>query len=193
MISGALRIAGILCLLYTIGFAVFCLNLPRPARSAAVAPKSDAIVALTGEGSRLAPAVALLERGNGQRLLITGVNRATSKRQLRALLKGGTTFDCCADLGFEAADTRGNAREAAAWAKAHHYQSLTVVTADYHMPRSLLEFGAAMPRMRLIPFAVATDPPKGSLLQKATRLNGEYDKFLASWAEHVFLPNETPA
>ena len=46
-------------------------------------------------------------------------------------------FDCCADLGFMAADTHGNAQETADWARAHRYKSLIVVTANYHMPRSL--------------------------------------------------------
>jgi uncharacterized SAM-binding protein YcdF (DUF218 family) len=182
-----LRIIGIAALAYLVGFAVFCRNLPEPGTDSGFAGQADAIVALTGEGGRLAPAVALLEKGVGERLLITGVNRATSKRELRVLLNGGEAFDCCADLGFEAADTRGNAREAAAWAKAHGYHSLIVVTADYHMPRSLLEFGAAMPDETLIPFAVATEHPKRSFLRKLAGLNGEYDKFLASWAVHLVM------
>ena len=103
-------------------------------------------MALTGEGGRLAPAVLLLEHGGGKRLLITGVNKATTKRSLKTLLQdAGAAFDCCADLGFAAADTRGNAEEAAQWARQHNYRSLIVVTTSYHMPRSLAEFGAQMP------------------------------------------------
>src|SRR6267142_688339 len=70
--------------LYGFGFAAFTATLPRP--SATTTAKADAIVALTGEGDRLSPAVLLLEQGGGKRLLITGGNKATSKRDLKARL-----------------------------------------------------------------------------------------------------------
>ena len=165
-------------LLYAVGFALFVVSLPAPVSGTAA--KADGIVALTGEGGRLAPAVTLLEKGSGKRLLITGVNTLTSKRDLRALLHGGGAFDCCADLGFYALDTHGNAEEAARWVRDHRYASLIVVTADYHMPRSLVEFGAQMPGVKLVPYPVAADVPKLWSWPGAKRLNEEYVKYLAS-------------
>jgi uncharacterized SAM-binding protein YcdF (DUF218 family) len=173
-----------LLVVYAVGFAVFVVSLPRPA--VASASKADAIVALTGEGGRLAPAVLLLEHGGGKRLLISGVNKATSKRNLKTLLEdAGTAFDCCADLGFAAADTRGNAEEAAKWAREHDYRSLIVVTTSYHMPRSLAEFGAQMPDVKLVPFPVPEER-NPTAWQSFRRLNGEYAKFLASLARIGF-------
>ena len=172
----ALGIAALV--LYGIGFSFFVASLPAP-RSGGAA-KADAIVALTGQGGRLAPAVTLLEEGNGQRLLITGVNKLISKRSLKALLHGGPAFDCCADLGFAALDTRGNAAEAARWAQTHRYGSLIVVTANYHMPRSLVEFSAAMPGVKLVPYPVAADALRMLSWENAKRLQGEYFKYLAS-------------
>jgi uncharacterized SAM-binding protein YcdF (DUF218 family) len=132
-------------------------------------PQADAIVALTG-GSliRLEAAEALLEEGLGSRLLISGVNPEATRKQVRATLipKGqlageraasGRAFDCCVDLGFKAENTLGNARETAPWVARRHYRSLIVVTADYHMPRALLELHAAMPGVALYPFPVATE------------------------------------
>jgi uncharacterized SAM-binding protein YcdF (DUF218 family) len=177
----ALAAAGIM--LYAAGFVLFYASLP-PAGSADV--KADAIIALTGEGDRLAPAVKLLEEGHGKRLLITGVNRATTKRDLKALLHGGPQFACCADLGFAAEDTRGNAAEAAEWMRAHHYGSAVVVTADYHMPRSLIEFEAAMPGVELIPYPVVES--RGVAWSAFRRIGGEYPKFLASWARAALGP-----
>ncbi len=163
---------------YALGFALFVLNLPRPAVDPA--SNADAIVALTGEGGRLAPAVLLLEHGGGKRLLITGVNKATTKRSLKSLLQdAGKAFDCCADLGFAATDTRGNAEEAAIWARSHNYRSLIVVTTSYHMPRSLAEFGAQMPDVKLVPFPVPEER-NPTPWQTFRRLHGEYAKFLAS-------------
>jgi len=127
-------------------------------------PQADAIVALTGASLiRLEAAEALLEEGLGRRLLISGVNRETTRKQVRATLitgersTAGRAFDCCADLGFQAENTLGNARETAPWVARHHYHTLIVVTADYHMPRALLELHAAMPGVVLYPFPVATE------------------------------------
>ena len=165
------------CVLCLIGFGIFVATLPVSISDARA--KADGIVALTGEGDRLAPAVTLLQNGGGKRLLITGVNPLTSKPYLKKLLHGGASFDCCVDLGFAAVDTRGNAQEAASWARAHRYGSLIIVTADYHMPRSLIEFGAEMPEMKLVPYPVA-DVPRTASWQTAKRLGGEYVKYLAS-------------
>jgi uncharacterized SAM-binding protein YcdF (DUF218 family) len=168
----------VLAVLYGIGFAVFLSRLPAPRLGAAA--KADGIVALTGEGGRLGPAVTLLEQRNGRRLLITGVNMRNTKHDLKLLLHGGEAFDCCADLGFAALDTRGNAAEAARWARTNGYGSLIVVTANYHMPRSLVEFGAQMPDMTLVPYPVAADTVRTLSWENFKRLNGEYIKYLAS-------------
>jgi uncharacterized SAM-binding protein YcdF (DUF218 family) len=160
-----------------IGFAAFVNDVPEPATKAA--EPADGIVALTGEGGRLIPAMDLLQNGFGKRLLITGVNPQTSKGQLRKVLHGGALFDCCVDLGFAALDTRGNAEEAAQWARSHSYESLIIVTADYHMPRSLIEFASEMPEVKLIPYPVR-DLPKTITFPTARRLSGEYVKYLAS-------------
>jgi uncharacterized SAM-binding protein YcdF (DUF218 family) len=140
--------------LYLAGFVLFVLSLPKTPSHAVHA---DGIVALTGGDERLDAAEALLEQGAGKRLLISGVHSAITKSDVRRLVHGGSRFDCCADLGFSAMSTRGNAEEAAAWAREHRYHSLIVVTADYHMLRSLREFSTQMPDMRLLPYPVEQD------------------------------------
>ena len=170
-------------LLYSAGFVLFAQSLPRqPAKL----DHPDAIVALTGGGARLNAAVALFEKGVGKRLRSSGVNSTTTKAELRPLVHGGPRFDCCADLGFSAANTHGNAAEAAAWAKRYHFHRLVIVTASYHMPRSLTDFAAAMPNVKLEPWPVEPDginlghwwrdPHTLKLLQS------EYLKYLASVA-----------
>ena len=159
------------------GFVAFVASLPEP--GSARVQQADGIVALTGEGGRLVPAMNLLEDGLGQRLLISGVNPTTTKSSLRSLLHGGKLFDCCVDLGFSALDTRGNAEETARWVRDHHYNSLIIVTADYHMPRSLVEFGSEMPGVKLIPYPVA-DAIDSPNWQTVRRLSSEYVKYLAS-------------
>src|SRR5258706_13642324 len=64
-----LVLAFVLIVSFGIGFARFLGNLPLPASESTA--KADAIVALTGEGGRLAPAVTLLENGGCPRAPLT--------------------------------------------------------------------------------------------------------------------------
>jgi uncharacterized SAM-binding protein YcdF (DUF218 family) len=167
---------------YALGFVLFALTLPRPP---AVLPHADGIVALTGGDARLSAADKLLENDAAQRLLISGVHPGTTKAQLKALAHGGRRFDCCADLGFAAENTQGNADEATAWVRHHGYNSIIVVTANYHMRRSLNEFSADMPGVRLVAYPV---DPQGLNrddwwhdIHTLRLLHSEYAKYLASF------------
>lgn len=156
-------------------------------------PTADGIVALTGaSGERLEAAVQLLEAGKGQRLLISGVGRHVTRLQLQ-LATGADlpVYDCCVDLGFKAANTYGNADETAGWAKAHHFTSLILVTADYHMPRARLELRAALPHAQITPYPVATSELRAGdwwrTGEGAERMIVEYCKYLAVLARETLL------
>ncbi len=190
------RVLGIIVfvlLAYGAGFVVFVSSLPRTPASPTPA---DAIVALTGGDARLDTAVSLLEHGAARRLLISGVHPTTTKAILKKLAHGGRRFDCCADLGFAAANTHGNATEAAGWMKAHRFHSLILVTARYHMPRSLTEFSADLPGARIEPYPV--DPESIDLSGwwhngRALRvLHGEYAKYLVSLIMNQFVRKPAP-
>jgi uncharacterized SAM-binding protein YcdF (DUF218 family) len=171
-------VAGVL--VYAAGFLLFVSSLPRKPSGPL---HGDAIVALTGGGARLDTAVALFEGGTGKRLLISGVNSITTKAELKKINHGGPRFDCCVDLGRDAADTHGNAIETAQWANAHGYKSLIVVTAGYHMPRSLTEFSSALPDVELVPYPVEPAEINLNVWWKPGTirlLHGEYARFLAS-------------
>jgi uncharacterized SAM-binding protein YcdF (DUF218 family) len=170
-------------LAYAVGFVLFAAGLPA---TSPLPSHIDGIVVLTGGDERLENAVALLEHGVGKRLLITGADMQTTKAVLGHIAHGGKRFACCADVGYAAQDTRGNADEAAEWAREHHFRSLVIVTARYHMPRTLHEFRRVMPNIRLTLWPV--DPagvdvthwwrqPHTFLL-----LQREYVKYLASLA-----------
>ena len=187
------KIPGAIFIVYLLGFLIFATSLPE---TPAEVKRADGIVALTGGGARLDAAESLLESGFGKRLLISGVNPGTSKKDLRVLAHAGPRFDCCADLGFVAADTHGNAAETAQWVRTHDYRSIIVVTANYHMRRSLNEFSADMPGVRLEPYPVT---PDGIDLAgwwhnpHALRLlNSEYAKYLASFVLTHFHGDKPP-
>ena len=167
------------------------INQSTPAPSPLAA---DGIVALTGQNSnqRIGAAVDLLAANKGKRVLVSGVNRQASRDDIRNASKAvRRLYDCCVDLGFTAANTVGNARETAEWAQAMRYNSLIIVTSDYHIPRAMLELRAVLPHMELQPYAVATP----SLVrrgwwrrpQSARLMVVEYCKYLAILGREAVL------
>lgn len=135
------------------GFVWFATALPGPAEPRASA--TDAIVVLTGGVERLDAGLALLAEGHATKLFVSGVYRGIDVTTLlRHTRRTPGALDCCIVLGYEADNTEGNARETAAWMRENKYRSLRLVTASYHMPRSLVEFRAAMPEIEIVPHAV---------------------------------------
>lgn len=117
--------------------------------------KADAIIVLTGGYQRIDQAVGLLRDGVGKRLLISGVNPATTRAQIRKMTQSSSDlFSCCVDMGYQAIDTIGNANEAAQWIRDKGYASIVVVTNNYHMHRSLHELRSASPDTNFIAYPV---------------------------------------
>lgn len=182
-------VMGAMLSLLALGFIVFASVVTRA--PAAADPRADGIVVLTGPGQRIEEGARLLKEGRAERMLISGVYPRTGKQ---AILKISglpeQKFDCCVDLGYLALDTVGNADETRSWATARHYNTLIIVTASYHMPRSLAELSLALPGARLIPHPVVPKgfPTSGWWFHASTTrvLLAEYLKFLRS-AAHLTL------
>ena len=135
-----------------IGFFIFTDNLQRSQPEPRTA---DGIAVLTGGVARIDEAMKLLTQQKAKRLLITGVNRTTSTKELKQLAsQGDQLFSCCVDIDKEARNTIDNATETSEWVALHHYGSIIVVTSNYHMPRALTELARVMPGVTLIPYAV---------------------------------------
>lgn len=116
---------------------------------------TEAIVVLTGGSERLAEGLSLLAQGRAGKLFVSGVYRGVDVAELLSVTQsGGDLVTHRIALGHDADDTRGNARETAAWMAEEGFQRLRLVTAAYHMPRSLFEFHQAMPEAEIIPHPV---------------------------------------
>jgi uncharacterized SAM-binding protein YcdF (DUF218 family) len=143
-------------------------------------PHADGIVALTGGDDRVGAALALLAAHDAPVLLISGAGRGTYLGDFTPDdQQAATQYAAAITLGHMAATTHENAVETADWVAAHGIHTLIVVTADYHMPRALLELGHALPSVTLI--AAPVRPPAMTVPQRWSTvklLAGEYSKYL---------------
>ena len=158
LFGAALLLGG---LLWVAGFLWYATALPRSVGDGT--RTTDAIVVLTGGSERLTQGLELLSAQRARKLFISGVYRGVDISELfRVRRESPDEFTCCVTLGHEADNTQGNATETAAWMKEQGFRSLRLVTASYHMPRSLLEFNHAMPELEIVPHPVFPAPFKGS-------------------------------
>jgi uncharacterized SAM-binding protein YcdF (DUF218 family) len=186
------------------GLIVFAASISHytPRTADADARPADAIVVLTGGEQRIREAVRLFGEGGARRLLISGVNRNTTREELRRKAElPAVLFECCIDIGYAALDTIGNAEEAKAWAHTWGFSKIVVVTSNYHMPRGLTELARAMPDIQLVAHPVISRNYQAEmwwLNAAAVRLIvSEYAKFLPTAARfaaaRMFGPSENDA
>ena len=171
----------LLAAIWLVGLFWFAAELPRKVDDEA--RQTEAIVVLTGGSARLSQGLALLSAGKARKLFVSGVYRGVDITELfRVRQESPDEFACCVTLGHEADDTRGNAIETAAWLHEQGFRSLRLVTANYHMPRSLIEFRHILPDTEIVPHPVFPANFKQSEWWlwpgSASLLATEYSKFL---------------
>ncbi len=159
---------------------------------------TEAVVVLTGGSERLRTGLDLLEAGAADRLFVSGVHPGTTLDALLAEVRPALPEEARArvELGHVAADTVGNAIETAVWVRERDVSSLRLVTAGYHMQRSLLEFRTALPDVIIVPHPVFPENVKqgdwwrysGTTLLFAT----EYTKYLVAHLR-LLLPDRPRA
>lgn len=165
------RTLSFLAVIWALGFVWFAAALPQPADLS----RSDAIVVPTGSGGRIARGIEVLELGAAKQMLVTGVDVEVKEAEFQAEFEiTQKLMDCCVTLGFSALDTRGNARETADWMAERQFNSLRLVTADWHMRRAALELEEQLPEgISILRDAVRSEVSLWTLFL-------EYHKFLAA-------------
>lgn len=177
--------------LWGAGFLLFIQGIPRTLSPGT--PSVEAAVVLTGGSLRLEAGLALLASGQASKLFVSGVHRGVDVAELlRISRRSPESLDCCIVLGYAADDTRGNARETAEWMARENFRSLHLVTASYHMPRSLLEFRSVMAGVTIVPYPVFPGHVRLSDWWRwpgtALLLFGEYNKYLLVWVRELIQP-----
>lgn len=168
------RAVSFLFLVWAIGFLWFVVALPRPA---APGVTTDAVIVVTGGPGRIARGLAVLEAGEAQRMLVSGVDPEVRPREFAAQFGvRPRLMACCITLGFAAVDTRSNAAETAKWVAQNEVRSLRLVTTDWHMRRAAGELDRTLPgHVTVVRDAVPSQPNGKTLFL-------EYHKLIASRA-----------
>jgi uncharacterized SAM-binding protein YcdF (DUF218 family) len=181
-----------LALAWLVGLVWFAATVPGEVEDPATA--TDAIVVLTGGSERVATGVALLEAELGGRLFVSGVHKGVEVADLLKTTRhrsGRPELAGHIALGYEADDTVGNAVETAAWMRTEKVRTVRLVTAAYHMRRSLLEFRHAMPGAVIVPHPVFPDAVKHEWWRwpgTAHLLATEWTKYLAAVLRNWVVP-----
>ena len=152
LFTGAL----VLAVAWLAGLFWYAADVPRSPPTGADAQRpTDAIVVLTGGSNRLVTGLELLAAGRAKKLFVSGVYDGVDVQELLKLSRRSPTeMECCITLGYSADSTIGNAYETADWMRDQGFRSLRLVTANYHMRRSMLELSMAMPDVQLVPHPV---------------------------------------
>ena len=180
---GFLTMAVLVGGLVAFGLGFFWFITQVPPEEIRLSDKADGIVVLTGAASRIPDAIELLNSARGQRVLITGVNRTTTAKEIATLTSANErVFRCCVDLDRSALNTLGNAIETRRWARDRNFHSLIIVTSNWHMPRAMAEIEHQIPDARLIAYPVVSEKIKGepwwSSSGTARLLLSEYLKYV---------------
>lgn len=152
--------------------------------------RTDAVVVLTGGPDRVREGIDLMYVNVARRMFISGVGPNVTRTSIMHSLQPGSAIDdrlanlfaCCVDLGLAAENTAGNAIETAEWMAANGHKSLRLVTAFWHIPRSLVEFRRRLPDVEIVPhpvFSANVSPENWATRPRtALLLAGEFSKYV---------------
>lgn len=142
---------------------------------------TEAIIALTGGRNRIAEAVNLLNENKADKLFISGVEKNTSLKaiQKRQALRIKTDREII--IGKKATNTVENAIETNQWLKENNIQSIRLVTSNYHIPRSMVEFKSLNPEVKIVVHPVYSEKVTKkwwTSWRTFSLIASEYNKFL---------------
>jgi len=155
---------------------------------------TSSIVVATGGSNRILRGVQLIEEDLKRKMLITGVGKGISKIDIASAINANKVqteiLECCVDLDLSAKNTQGNAYEAGIWLKKNNLTSSFLVTANYHMPRLILEFSRLNPKINLniIPVKPDKDPINNIYLPSNFLLiSKEFLKFILTKTKVILI------
>lgn len=190
VVSAMLLLVGISAV-WAAGLVWFAASIPNDMGDTETS--TDAIVVLTGGSQRLIAGFDLMGEGKAKKLFISGVHPGVELGELlRVSHHPEDWITCCITLGHSADSTLGNAVETANWMRSEGFTSIRLVTANYHMRRSLFEFHRVMPQIRIVAHPVFPEPVKHTNWwlspNTAWLIITEYNKYLGAVLRAVLVP-----
>lgn len=134
-----------------------------PSSPADPAMKTEAIVVLTGGKGRVERGFEMLAQGAAPVLFISGVGEHVTVEQILAEHTSAATRDKILNADVEiildhvARSTVSNADQTSNFLRERRIRSIRLITANYHMKRSMHEFMAVSPGVTILPDAVFPD------------------------------------
>ena len=164
----AILSSGIVFFLWLYGLGIFYAYIHHCGHHQQIEHKDG--VVFTGSPGRIHSGIKLLREKKLKCLFISGISPRSQQT-----LQHQTPF-LPISFGFKAANTRGNIEETCCWARKKNISHITVITADYHIPRCLLLFRRYATHLNVRPYCIKTPLPK-----RFTHAFREYQKFLWSF------------
>ena len=184
-ITRAQSLFGIFLLLWFSGYLAFLAFIITQKPGPDV--ETDAIVVVTGGAGRIRTGIELLASGKVQNLMISGVDKKVGLPEIYNMWDGDShAVECCITLGHEANNTKGNAIETLGWVRRNGFKSLRLVTSNYHIPRTRIEFRRAMPDTLIIFHPVEALDTEKSGIKFFYLAFTEYNKTLLTLLSHSF-------
>ena len=177
----------IVCIIWGYDFLLFTKKIPSNEPVTNVS--SDAIVVLTGGSGRIKKGLSLLKSNYADILFISGVNPKFKLNDIISELNINKKIL----LGRQALNTSGNAIEISRWADKENIKTIRLVTASYHMPRSLLEISYISPNLKIIPHPVFPEITNFKWWKNSETFSlffMEYIKFLFSRLKYFLIFDE---
>lgn len=144
-----------LTILFLVSFGIFIYDAKQFSLSTNV--KTEAIIVLTGANGRIAEALTLYYDDMSNYLFIIGVNKQTTIKDIANLYNIQPKNIDHIILENNSIDTITNIHEAVNLLKKHDIKNFRLVTHDYHMRRSMIEFEKLNHDLIIIPHAVRSE------------------------------------
>ena len=118
---------------------------------------TDAIIVLTGGRNRIYEASKLFNDKKAKHLFISGVAKDITLENIQNTQNIKITDFHNVEIGHNADNTVENADEATAWIKNNNIKSIRLVTSNYHIYRSLIEFRKKLKDTEILPHPVYSE------------------------------------
>ena len=123
---------------------------------------SSNVVILTGGTNRIKEGFEVIYKLDKKSItnlnvLVSGTGKGFSKLSLQEKLNPGfdlRLIECCVELDSVSQNTYSNAIETSKWVSKNNIEEILLITSNYHIPRSILEFQNKMPNLKILYYPI---------------------------------------